>query len=112
MTAVPFELFFTDGTAYDLHSRRIGRLERRLPWASLRASRIPERTLAMARHSWTMLSFNEYRSAFAMLALNQALAESRSPLDLWSVASQFPGQELLHAELCARVVMRLGGAVR
>jgi hypothetical protein len=111
VSARRFELFFTTGAAYDLHRRRVGTVERSMPWSSLRPARLSAQLVARARHSWTLLCFNEYRSAFAMATLNHALGQAAVPLDLWSVASQFPGQELLHAELCARVVARLGGAV-
>jgi hypothetical protein len=105
-----FELSLCGGALARPHSRAVGDLERSLPWATLDPSRIDPAVLVSARRRWTELAFNEHRSIVLMSQLLQALGEAQVPLDLYSIACAFPLQELVHAEVCARVVSRLGGA--
>lgn len=105
-----FELSLCGGALTRPHRRAVGDLERSLPWATLDPSRIEPEVLVGARRRWTELAFNEHRSVALMGQLVQALAEAQAPLDLCSIACGFPLQELVHAEICARVVTRLGGA--
>jgi hypothetical protein len=105
-----FELSLCGGTLARPHRRAVGDLERSLPWQTLDASRLEPATVSAARRRWTELAFNEHRSIVLMGQLVQALGEAQVPLDLYSMACGFPLQELAHAEVCARVVSRLGGA--
>jgi hypothetical protein len=105
-----FELSLCGGALARPHNRAVGDLEHSLPWATLDPSRIDQDVLAGARRRWTELAFNEHRSIVLMSQLLQALGEAQVPLDLYSIACGFPLQELVHAEACARVVARLGGA--
>jgi hypothetical protein len=104
-----FELSLRGGALARPHRRAVGDLERSLPWETLDPSRLDTGVLLAARRRWTELAFNEHRSIILMSQLLQALGEAQAPLDLYSIACGFPGQELVHAELCARVVARLGG---
>ena len=105
-----FELSLCGGALAGPHRRSVGDLERSLPWSTLDASRLEPATISAARRRWTELAFNEHRSIILMAQLLQALGEAQVPLDLYSMACGFPLQELVHAEVCARVVSRLGGA--
>jgi len=105
-----FEVALRGGALARPHRRAVGDLRRSLPWSSLDASRFEPATVSAARRRWTELAFNEHRSIVLMGQLVQALGEAQVPLDLYSMACGFPLQELVHAEACARVVSRLGGA--
>ena len=105
-----FELSMCGGALARPHRRAVGDLEHSLPWATLDPSRIDPDVLVGARRRWTELAFNEHRSIIMMSQLLQALGDAQVPLDLHSIACGFPLQELVHAEACARVVSRLGGA--
>lgn len=91
------------------------RLQRRrasvaaLPWCD--AVREPASALAQARWVWTQSAFSEYASAASFAAIAAALLEAGAPLDLCAAAGEFVADELFHAELCARLVTRFGGAV-
>jgi hypothetical protein len=104
-----FELSMTGGFARRLHERALGALERDYPWDSLDPSRYPPLLVARARLGWTENAFNEFCTAAAMGQLLEALVKARVPLDLLSMASRFPLEEVVHIELCARMAMRLGG---
>lgn len=104
-----FELSMTNGFARRLHERELGEIERDYPWDSLDPSRYPPRLVARARVGWTENAFNEFCTAAAMGQLLEALVKARAPLDLLSMASRFPLDEIIHIELCARMAMRLGG---
>jgi hypothetical protein len=66
--------------------------------------------LASAQRQWTLASLKEHASASAHALLVRALVRAQAPLDLTALASQLPADELLHAELCARLAGALGGA--
>lgn len=104
-----FEIDFTLGPAYRVHQRALGEIESSYPWDSLDPARYPPVLVERARLGWTENAFNEFCTAVAMGQLVQALGEARAPLDLWSLACQFPLEEIIHIELCSRVAMRLGG---
>jgi hypothetical protein len=106
-----FELSMTRGPARRLHRRALGDLEHDYPWHSLDPARYPDELVVRARFGWTENAFNEFCTAAAMGQLVAALGQARAPLDLWSMASAFAADELIHIELCARVAMRLGGGV-
>lgn len=105
----PFELFFTDGPAAKWHARASGDLEHAFPWATLEASAFEAPLVERARWAWTQQSLSEYGTSVSMTQLVEALARACAPIDLISMASHFVTQELEHAELYARLAMRLGG---
>ncbi len=80
-----------------------------MPWGTFDISKVPERSLIMARKQWTLAAFQEHRTGIACCATLKALMECRAPVDLIALASRFPLDELVHVELCARMAMELGG---
>ncbi|MFI5302809.1 MAG: hypothetical protein ACHREM_32370, partial [Polyangiales bacterium] len=64
-----------------------------------------------ARVVWTQSAFSEYASAAAFSEITAGLLAVGAPIDLTAAAADFVVDELLHAELSARVAMGLGGAV-
>jgi len=64
-----------------------------------------------ARLVWTQSAFSEYASAAAFAEIASALLAAAAPIDLIAAAGDFVVDEMLHAELSARVAMGLGGAV-
>lgn len=64
-----------------------------------------------ARVVWTQSAFSEYASAAAFAEITSGLAAVGAPIDLTAAAADFVVDELVHAELSARVAMALGGAV-
>lgn len=104
-----FEVSMLDGAAGVLHRRHFGDVENQYPWSTLDPAEYPISLVERMRIGWTHNAFNEYCTAIAMGQIVQALGQVRAPLDLWSLACQFPIQEVLHVELCARVATQLGG---
>lgn len=70
-----------------------------------------EQAVASARWVWTQSAFSEYASAAAFAEIAAALCAAGAPIDLIAAAGDFVVDEMLHAELSARVAMALGGAV-
>lgn len=81
-----------------------------LPWADVAAGASPE-DLEPARLVWTRSAFSEYASAAAFAEIAAALLAAGAPIDLVAAAGDFVVDEVIHAELSARVAMSLGGAV-
>lgn len=109
MTAVQFELEWLGGPAGARLRRRRPGIDR-LPWGTLDATTWPEDALLEARRVWTNGAFTEYASAAGFTALATALLESGAPIDLVAAAADCAVDEMLHAELAARLTMELGGA--
>lgn len=65
----------------------------------------------LARGVWTQSAFSEYASAAAFAEIAAGLLACGAPIDLSAAAGDFVVDELLHAELSARLAMALGGAV-
>jgi hypothetical protein len=80
-----------------------------MPWSSVDPSIYPQDLLVVAQRAWTTMAFQEHRTGAACAATLQSLIEARAPLDLISIATRFPLDELVHAELCSRVAMSFGG---
>ncbi len=80
-----------------------------MPWGTLSLEGIPPHELIAARKAWTGAAFQEHRTGIACAATLRALMECRAPVDLISVATRFPLDEMVHVELCARMAMELGG---
>jgi hypothetical protein len=105
----PFELEAVGGPwARRLARRRAGFDE--LPWGEVADSAEPE-ALEAARWVWTQSAFSEYASAAAFAEIASCLLAAGAPIDLAAAAGDFVVDEVIHAELSARVAMAMGGAV-
>jgi len=105
-----FELSLYGG-AVERRYRRLRPEVDELPWGSIDRSRYPSAVVEGARRTWTEAAFQEHRTGAACAATLKALIAARAPLDLVAFASRFPLDEMVHVELCARLVAELGGAV-
>ncbi len=104
-----FELSAVGGPwARRLVRRRAG-LDR-LPWNDVAPHATPEQREA-ARWVWTQSAFSEIASAAAFAEISASLLAAGAPIDLVAAAGDFVVDEIVHAELSARVAMALGGAV-
>ena len=81
-----------------------------LPWESAREGRSAE-ALEEARWVWTQSAFSETASAAAFAEIARALLAAGAPIDLVAAAGEFVADEMVHAELSARVAEALGGLV-
>ena len=81
-----------------------------MPWQEAGAGAAPEAREA-AQLVWTRSAFSEIASAAAFAEIASCLLAAGAPLDLVAAAGDFVVDEVLHAELSARVAMALGGAV-
>ncbi len=81
-----------------------------MPWGAVDLTACDDRGLALAREQWTNLALQEYEAASRHAAILQLLVQAQAPFDASAVLAMFPGEELAHAELCARVADALGGA--
>jgi len=64
-----------------------------------------------ARVVWTQSAFSEIASAAAFAQIASALLAAAAPIDLVAACGDFVADEIVHAELSARVANALGGAV-
>jgi hypothetical protein len=80
-----------------------------LPWGE--PARAPAEAREAAQRVWTLSAFSEVASAAAFAEIAGCLLAAGAPLDLSAAAGDFVVDEVLHAELCARVAMAMGGAV-
>jgi len=106
---VRFELELIGG-AFERRYRRLRPEVEEIAWGSLDTSGLDPAVRRDAQTRWTLVAFNEYRTAASMAGLVRSLIEARAPLDLVAYASTFVTDELVHAELAARMAMELGGA--
>ncbi len=106
-----FELGLLGG-ALERQYRRMRPEVERLPWGSLAAEVATEApsVVEKARRIWTMAAFQEYRTGASCTTALRLLLEASAPLDLVAVATRFPLDEIVHVELCARLLAELGGA--
>jgi hypothetical protein len=81
-----------------------------LPWAEAGAEASPEAREA-ARWIWTQSAFSEYASAAAFAEVASTLLAAGAPIDLVAAAGDFVVDEIIHAEMSARLAMSFGGAV-
>lgn len=81
-----------------------------LPWAEVASGFTPE-AIERARWVWTQSAFSEVASAAAFAQIASAALAAGAPIDLVAAAGEFVADEMVHAELSARVAMALGGAV-
>ncbi|MBK7862542.1 MAG: hypothetical protein IPJ65_28825 [Archangiaceae bacterium] len=106
-----FELSLYGG-AVERRYRRLRPEVDALPWGTLRADPHPPEVVEAARRAWTEAAFQEHRTGAACAATLKALICARAPLDLVAMASRFPLDEMVHVELCARLVGELGGGIQ
>lgn len=106
----PFELSIYGG-AVERRYRRLRPDVDKLPWGTIRTDAYAPHVVELARRTWTEAAFQEHRTGVACAASLKALMMARAPLDLVAMASRFPLDELVHVELCARLVNELGGAI-
>src|SRR4051812_1994395 len=101
-----FELTMLGGAA-ERRYRRLRPEVEQLPWGALQASArsYPPALIEAARRTWTEAAFQEHRTGAACAATLKALIAARAPLDLIAMATRFPLDEMVHVELCARLVM-------
>lgn len=109
MSKVRFDVAFTRGAALRMHQKTLASVERDYPWHTLDASRYPAELLLRARRGWTENALNEHCTGAVLGQMLQHVVSCGAPLDLISMASRFPLEEVIHVELCARVADRLGG---
>lgn len=81
-----------------------------LPWDEAPRDASPE-AMEAARVVWTQSAFSEYAAAASFAEIAACFLAAGAPLDLTAAAGDFVIDEVMHAELSARVVMALGGAV-
>lgn len=105
-----FELEWLGGPAASLFRRRRSGVEE-LPWGSIDLQSFTPAALTEARKVWTNGTFTEYASGAAFAAIATSFFECGAPIDLCAAAADFAVDELSHAEMAARLVMELGGAV-
>lgn len=105
-----FTVEWLDGPAASLLRRRRPGVDE-LPWGTLDLSLFTPAAQEEARKVWTNGCFTEYASGAAFSALAGALLECGAPIDLVAAAADFAVDEMSHAEMAARLVMELGGAV-
>ena len=84
-----------------------------MPWGTVAASlhEYDDAVVHKARKIWTMAAFQEYRTGASVAFALQQLIDVRAPLDLIAVATRFPLDEVVHVELCSRLLHELGGAM-
>ncbi len=105
-----FELSLYGG-AVERRYRRLRPEVESLPWGTIHPERYPPEVVEAARRAWTEAAFQEHRTGAACAATLKTLIACRAPLDLVAMASRFPLDEMVHVELCARLVGELGGAI-
>jgi hypothetical protein len=105
-----FELELFGGVALQRYRSMRPEVEA-MPWGSLEVGNITPDALLAARKAWTGAAFQEFRTGAACAATLHAMITARAPLDLIALASRFPLDEMVHVEMCSRLVTELGGAV-
>jgi len=106
---VRFELELVGG-AFERRYRKLRPDVEEIAWGSLDTTGLDDAVRRDAQARWTLVAFNEYKTAASMAAVVRTLIEAQAPLDLVAYASTFVTDELVHAELAARMAMELGGA--
>lgn len=106
-----FELSLFGG-AVERRYRRLRPEVEALPWGTIQPEQHPPQVVEAARRAWTEAAFQEHRTGAACAATLKAMISARAPLDLVAMASRFPLDEMVHVELCARLVAELGGGVQ
>ena len=81
-----------------------------LAWDDV-AKDVAAEAVDQARVVWTQSAFSEIASAAAFAQIASALLAAGAPIDLVAASGDFVADEVIHAELSARVANALGGAV-
>jgi hypothetical protein len=81
-----------------------------LPWRE-DAHDVSEEDAAAARWVWTQSAFSEHASAAAFAEIAACFIAAGAPIDLVAAAGDFVIDEVIHAELSARVAAAFGGGV-
>lgn len=81
-----------------------------MPWSEAVDDASPE-AIEAARVVWTQSAFNEYAAAASFAEIARSLFAAGAPIDLAAAAGSFVVDEVLHAELSARMASAFGGAV-
>lgn len=68
----------------------------------------PDEDLVLARYFWTQRMKAEHRSVAVFGQLAVQLIEANAPLDMVTVAFRMAQDELVHTEVCGRVLQALG----
>ena len=105
----PFEIEWMGGPA-EHHFRRSRPAVSSLPWGTLDPSKYSPLAVENARSSWTEVAINEYRAVASFSEVLRALVDTKAPLDLIGMTSDFLADECSHVELASRMAMELGGA--
>lgn len=109
MTTTLFELDRVGGPWARRFAKHRGALDA-LPWDTAREGRDAE-AIEQARWVWTQSAFSETASAASFAEIARALLAAGAPIDLVAAAGEFVADEMVHAELAARVAQALGGLV-
>jgi hypothetical protein len=99
------------GGAVERSYRRVRPGVEKLAWGTLDLRRIDPELAERAREYYTQDAHNEYYSAACVAQVVESLIAAQAPLDMIVMASGFIADELSHAEMAARLVGELGGAV-
>jgi len=105
-----FELEMLGGIATERYRKLRPEIED-LPWGTIDTSTMDPVVVRAAQKAWTGAAFQEFRTGAACAATLEALIKARAPLDLIALASRFPLDEMVHVEMCSRIVGELGGAI-
>lgn len=103
-----FELSILGGATEHRYRAQCPQIEK-MPWGTLDLSEFSEVELEMARQGWTDLAIQEYGAAASQGNALRLLVRARAPIDLSAWLTNFPLDELVHTELCARMAVELGG---
>ncbi len=106
----PFEIEWMGGPAEHCFRKARPSTES-LPWGTVDTSKFSAAALDMARASWTEVAINEYRAVASFAEVLRALVDTKAPLDLIGMTSDFLADECSHVEIASRMAMELGGAV-
>ncbi|APR80121.1 Hypothetical protein A7982_05468 [Minicystis rosea] len=104
-----FELELIGGPWAKRLSRRRAGVEA-LPWSEAAVGATPAE-IETARWVWTQSAFSEHASAAAFAQIASCLIAAEAPIDLVAAAGDFVVDEVIHAELSARVAAAFGGAL-
>jgi hypothetical protein len=83
-----------------------------MPWGTLDVSAFSPAEIAAARAGWTDLALQEYAAAATQAHVLGLALRARAPIDVSAMLTQFPFDEIVHTEICARMAEELGGATR
>ncbi len=97
-----------EGLAGARFRKRRGLRDELLPWGTLAASTLPDSVVIDARRSFVEGAESELMTAIGFSELSSALMRASAPMALVGLASEFVCDELIHAELNARLAAELG----